>query len=265
MRARTLSSLRRRARQLRSQRAVPAFSARTPIRSESDLACVIAYNKFGGYVVPLRASHRPAAQRILSGDVYEPDTIDLVIAQAADGDVISAGTFFGDFLPAFARGVGTGYAVWAFEPNAESFRCAELTVLLNRLDNVRLQHAALSSVASTLLLQVTDASGRALGGGSRIVSEHPGARRQVLNVPALTIDESVPSDRRVSVIQLDVEGHEAAALEGGMSTIERNLPVLVLETLPMEFYWERLAPLGYEIQDRIHENTVLRPRPQPVQ
>jgi FkbM family methyltransferase len=230
----------------------------TPMRSDDDLACLIAYNKFGGYAVPYRAMHRPAAQRILAGRVHEPETIDMIISAAQHGDVVHAGTFFGDFIPALARGiVGADRIVWAFEPNPESFHCAQLTVLLNRLDNVRIEHAALSDITAARFLRIVDTSGRPLGGMSHVVEEDSPGTEQVVSVPSVAIDDAVPEDRFVAVIQLDVERHESEALSGAMATIARNLPLLVVETLPTPFFEEKLAPLGYRLIGRVNDNTIL--------
>lgn len=80
----------------------------------------------------------------------------------------------------------------------------------------------------------------------------------------MALDRIVPADRRVAVIQLDVEGHEQYALEGAKATIERCRPLIVLETLP-EPAWvaDELAPLGYERDGSVDRNVVLHCRPQP--
>jgi len=66
-------------------------------------------------------------------------------------------------------------------------------------------------------------------------------------------------ERRVAVVQLDVEGFEEPALEGGLRTISRCRPVIVLETPPSRPWFDRhLAPLGYRIEQRIDDNVVLR-------
>ena len=54
--------------------------------------------------------------------------------------------------------------MWAFEPNSESHRCAEVTLLLNRIDNVRLRNAGLGAAAGESLVQVANKNGRAVGG-----------------------------------------------------------------------------------------------------
>ena len=67
------------------------------------LKCKISYNKYGGYCVPLSSHYRPAAKTVLSKKVYEPDTIEYMLKNCKSGDVVHAGTYFGDFLPALSK------------------------------------------------------------------------------------------------------------------------------------------------------------------
>jgi hypothetical protein len=71
-------------------------------------------------------------------------------------------------------------------------------------------------------------------------------------VQVVPIDDIVPEDRPVSIIQLDVEVYEQWALR----TIRRCRPVM--ETLPNDGRLaEYPAPLGYRPGGRIAENVVL--------
>ena len=238
---------------------------RAPESATDALACCVAYNELGGYCVPLRSVARPSAQRIMRGEVWEPETLALIGRHADDGDVVHAGTYFGDFLPFLSRAVGERGRVWAFEPNPENHRCAQITVLLNDLANVTLHHAGLGSARGTAQLAVADAEGTPLGGGSRFRAgsapdEHPADGHAADEEVAIdTIDRVVPADRRVAVIQLDVEGFEQTALEGGLETIERCRPLLVVERrLDPAWLAQHLAPLGYTVVGRSNANSVLR-------
>lgn len=224
------------------------------------LDCCIAYNRHGAYCVPLSSRHRPAAQRILSGAVYEAATIDFLATHCGTGDVVHAGTYFGDFLPALARACAPGARVWAFEPNRESFRCALVTTHLNGLDNVELTHAGLGEGEGACVLKVREA-GRALGGASHVVgaaAATTAAGTERARIVAL--DEVIPEDRRISVVHLDVEGYETPALTGALRTIARCSPVVVVERLP-EAAWlaENLIARGYRVGPEIQGNTVLTP------
>jgi len=73
----------------------------------SCLKCHVSYNKYGGYCVPDSSRHRPAAKMVLANDVYEPKTIEFMRRECGSGDIIHAGTYFGDFLPALSSTCAT--------------------------------------------------------------------------------------------------------------------------------------------------------------
>jgi FkbM family methyltransferase len=222
------------------------------------LDCIIAGNDYGLYCVPLRSKHRPASSEIINGRVWEPETIALIRRFAGAGDVIHAGTFFGDFLPAISKALAPPAKIWAFEPNSESFQAASITCRLNDLRNVELRNAGLSE-RSTRRLLTTGQNGHAFGGASRILERESAANEDTEEIDVLSIDSLIPPDRHVSVLQLDVEGHERAALAGGYETISRCRPLIVLETLPPHWVKQHLAPLGYRFVGRRHENSILAP------
>jgi len=227
---------------------------------ESVLQSCIAYNIHGGYCVPQSSIQRPAAQKILTGQVWEPDTIEFMCSSSKDGDIVHAGTYFGDFIPAIAKSRINGACVWAFEPNPENFRCASITIKLNDLQNVSIQNAGLGDKASEMSMKVADQKGVSLGGASQLVDSSDVQQGKVVVVNIVTIDDIVPSDRNVAIIQLDVEGFERQALTGAMQTIERTKPVLILENLPEQQWLEdNILKQGYRIAGRLHDNTYLVP------
>jgi FkbM family methyltransferase len=219
------------------------------------LDCVFARNEYGAYCVPRSSRHRPAAKAVMRCRVWEPDTLGLI--RSAPGDVVHAGTFFGDFLPALAS--ARDGIVWAFEPNRENYRCAHITAELNALENVTLTHAALSDTPGEAVLATSDRHGRPSGGGSRLISGAPDGRSHE-TVPVVTIDEAVPSDRQVGVLQLDVEGYEQQALLGAMLTIKRCRPLLILESLPARDWMEEHLPDYEAATDLPFGNKVLEAR-----
>lgn len=231
-------------------------TAKSPV-----LKCAVAYNEHGGYCIPESSFHRPAAQKVLSGKVYEPKTIKYIVANCEDKDVIHAGTFFGDFLPALSSALTSTALIWAFEPNKENFRCAEITLKLNEITNVRLAHFGLGAVQQDLYVQTTDPSGRSLGGASRIVTAANDVRGKE-RVGIVTIDEKIPPNRDIGILQLDVEGYEKQALSGALATIRRCLPILILEVLPnsnlvqTEWFSDNILRLGYENVAKLHGNSV---------
>ena len=224
----------------------------------SVLQCCIAYNKYGGYCLPWSSVHRPAAQTILSGEVWEPKTIEIITKNCGTGDIIHAGTYFGDFLPAISRACSSHAKVWAFEPHPENYRCSVITININRLDNVEIANAGLGFREGSMSMLITDRIGRALGGGSKLIKSDSQSQGQSVRVKVLRIDDVISSDRNISIIQLDVEGFEQQALAGAMETIRRCKPMLILESLPDEDWLSaNLFTLGYKVKGKVHINSVL--------
>lgn len=231
------------------------------------LKCEVSYNKYGGYCVPLSSSHRPAAKKILANDVYEPGTIEYILSNCSNGDVVHAGTYFGDFLPALSKGVAPKAKVWAFEPNPENYRCARITLEINNITNIVLTHAGLGEINESLLVRTTDNRRRSLGGTSQIITSNTDNSLGIESVQIVTIDEAVDSSREVSIIQLDVEGYEKQALSGALNTIRRCLPIIILEVLPKstfiesDWFSKNILDLGYRKIHELHSNSVFSCKP----
>ncbi len=241
--------------------AEPTYQDDHPV-SHDLLRCEIAYNKYGGYCVPRSSQHRPAARRILAGEVYEPDTLAYIASHCDGGDIVHAGTYFGDFLPALSAAVVPGATIWAFEPNRESFRCARVTLEINNIHNVVLTNAGLGEAQGELLVQTLDESGQSLGGASRILSTSESDRDGVERVSVVPVDDMVALDRHVSIIQLDVEDYEKEALTGALQTIRRCLPIIILEVrsgstlLDSSWFSDHILALGYRRTGDVHKNAI---------
>jgi FkbM family methyltransferase len=218
---------------------------------------IIASNKFGRYCVPKSSSTRPAAKTILAGEVWEKDTIRFIARNCGDGDIVHAGTFFGDFLPGLSRALHPAARLWAFEPSRENFFCAQRTMALNDLADVILTNAGLGARQGTGTLCISG-DGQATGGSSRFVAqETPGEVYETAAIIAL--DDVIPPTRNVAVLQLDVEEYEQEALEGALGLLKRCRPLLILETLPRNLGWHEhnILSLGYRERGEVHHNRVL--------
>ena len=232
------------------------------------LKCIVSYNKYGGYCVPESSRHRPAARKILSNDVYEPNTIEFMMSNCGNGDIVHAGAYFGDFLPALSKGAAPGSKVWAFEPNPENYRCARITLEINDIANVVLTNAGLGARQEVLLMQTADENGHSLGGCSRIIAKESNEAAEAETVQIVTINDMIGPDRNVSIIQLDVEGHEKEALAGALKTIQRCLPTIIFEVLSnstllgSDWFSENILSLGYRKINDIHDNSVFSCGPQ---
>jgi FkbM family methyltransferase len=196
---------------------------------------VTAKNKYGTYCIPEASKHRASSRKLLKGMVWEPETINF-IRKYCNHDLIHAGAYFGDMLPAFSK----LDKVWAFEPSELNYKCALKTIEMNGLTNIHLMNVALGEESKPDANLMIARDGKVLGGGCKVIDRGPQAKNQELGkmgkthkttkVPMVTIDETIPTDREISVIHLDVELYELLVLRGGIETIKRCSPYLILET-----------------------------------
>ena len=78
-----------------------------------------------------------------------------------------------------------------------------------------------------------------------------------ISVLTLAID-SLQIDHKINLIKIDAEGHEPAVLRGIQKLLERDRPILIIETVTDEIR-EQLLHLGYrEEQYKDSPNTVFR-------
>ncbi len=222
--------------------------------------CTLCQNIFGRYCVPKSSQHRAAAQEVLHGKGWEFDTIDFMRRHIIDRDIIHAGMFFGDFLPGLAQALAPGRLIYGFEPNPENFACAQWTAVLNTINNVRMYNVGLGEVRKQALMRMFE-NGKAIGGGSHIINsrDEPGPDEDVNPIDIVTIDEVVPATANIGIIQLDTEGYEQFALLGGLNTIRRCRPIILLETIPSTFVEAHLLPLGYKQNGTVCDNAIFLP------
>lgn len=221
---------------------------------------ILAENKYGKYAVPKSCQDRPAAQMIIKGDVYEPETIRFLLDNGGDGIIIHAGTFFGDFLPALMQ---SGKKVYTFEPVRENYEHARETIDINDYPDHRvlLYNVGLGAVVERRDIMTVSHSGTSMGGMSRYVFE--GAKpEQLEGTSVMTLDRYVTEYENVSIIQLDVEGFEEEALKGAIEIIRSSKPVLILECwsptmFDTVFFQEEIFSMGYTRGPNLHDNATL--------
>lgn len=224
-----------------------------------DFPYLIAVNADGFYCVPKAYRKREVARRLLNNQVNEPRTLELIKQFTGKGDIVSGGAFVGDFLPVLSRTLRRGARLHAFEPNPLSFAATAMTIALNDLKNVLLSPVAVGRERAVMPLQVTGQAGKVMGGTSRIVES--ACEGQTIDVNMVRIDDLVPEGRTVSVLHLDIEGHEGLAVQGAARTIAKGHPVIVLETLAAQDPLEREAMLralcpaaGYRFMGMMERN-----------
>ncbi len=143
-----------------------------------------------------------------------------------DGGVaVDVGAYLGWYTLAFARQVGPGGRVLAFEPEASNFDLLTRAVGGGRLPQVEARQIAVLEQRGWTALYVATTD----RGDHRVV---PAAEeRRVVTVPGAGLDELLADAPRVDVVKIAAQGTELSVLRGLRRTLARPQPPRVLCTL----------------------------------
>lgn len=154
--------------------------------------------------------------------------IELAKALLSPGDVfVDGGANVGLFALAAANKVGAGGKVIAFEPAREVRLVLMENVAFNRLFQIQVVPFALSSVPGEAAFRVFDIA----GAGLNHLAPSSGEGGYVESVMLTTLDAVVgPTDRkRFTLLKLDLEGAEHAALQGATEILRDVRPDIIIE------------------------------------
>lgn len=219
-----------------------------------------ASNKYGYYSIPVTSKNSVISQKILNNEVNEQDTVHFITNNYFEGDIVHAGAYFGDFIPFLSKIIYNGNLVWAFEPNHDSFESAKETVELNNITNVLVYKKALGSERNKVNLKTKNKE-KYLGGVSKVVNKKSGFTE---TVDVEMIDNIVASNRKVSIIHLDLEGYEIEALKGSINTIKNNHSILLLEELQKQnltdnkWFIDNILDYGYKQVGKVDRNLIFK-------
>ena len=158
------------------------------------------------------------------------------VARRMPGLVIDVGSNTG-FYALLAASASPRNAVLAFEPMAEIIERARRNVVRNHLaDRVQLQQVALSDRNGLAEFYVPDDVHGLVETSASLRRDFKGEPAAIRPVASHRLDRvllrSRWAARPISLIKIDVEGHEAAVLNGARWTVRLRRPVLFVEVLP---------------------------------
>jgi FkbM family methyltransferase len=142
---------------------------------------------------------------------------------------IDVGANVGVHTVRLARLVGAEGEVIAIEPDPDVVQRANRNIALNGLANVRVINAAASERAGEMRLFRPSPHDTNRARASLL--HHPYLTGITVTVPVVTVDDLCAGEA-VSLIKIDVEGHEAAVVRGAADTIARYAPAVVFEYAP---------------------------------
>ena len=153
----------------------------------------------------------------------------VVDAFVGRGDtVVDVGAHVGVHAYRYARLVGRDGCVHAFEAHPAYERHLRR---LAQLPQGRLHMVALSDHEGEGELGVPVIGGAVVDAMAGLVPRtEPGTSGALtFRVPVRRLDDVLPGDARLTFLKCDVEGHERRVLEGARRTLDRAMPVLLVE------------------------------------
>jgi FkbM family methyltransferase len=161
---------------------------------------------------------------------WDPD-IGLVGRLLDRGDsFVDGGAHVGLFTLVAAARVGSEGRVLCFEPTSATRDRLARNVELNGFHNVEIVPAALSSAEGSAAFRVFDVFGSGLNHLGPVDAE--GGRLETVAVTTLDTALAQRGYERVSLVKLDLEGAEHAALLGAQRTLAELRPDLLMEIEP---------------------------------
>lgn len=192
-----------------------------------------------------RMLHRAARYRLK----LNPEELRRLLPHLPRGGVaIDAGAHKGAYTWWFAKGVGAGGRVLAFEPQPELAEQTARAAKALGLGQVRVYAAGLSEASGEARLAYLESTthGATLNG-----LDFPETRHRV--IPTVAVDDLGLA--QLDVMKIDVEGHEQPVLRGARGALERFGPALLIEietrlhedgASPVTEVCGLLEPMGYE-------------------
>jgi FkbM family methyltransferase len=161
-----------------------------------------------------------------------PDVVSS-LAQVADGSFFDVGANSGLYA-LLAASASKQVKIHAFEPYPPAIDALRKNIALNHLvERITLCRSALSDKAGKQSLYIPLQDHGLLESSASLNAGFKTEHSSVLDIDATTIDDYVLefSPIRLGLLKIDVESTEHQVLAGGMKTIGRDRPLIVLEVL----------------------------------
>lgn len=157
----------------------------------------------------------------------------------------------------------------AFEPFPKIYELLKCNIELNQFsDRIQTERLAISNITGQLKFYVPTNFGLI----ETSASLEPNFKKQhsdIIEVESSTLDDYLQAqgleECPISVIKIDVEGHEPAVLEGAFKTIQKHRPIIIAEILPkanLDYFNQFTHTFNYRdvvfIDQRMHIPTQTR-------
>jgi len=153
-----------------------------------------------------------------------------------NGVMFDLGANFGYYSITVASALQGNCRIYAFEPNPSTMERFKRNVALNKTHGLHLLELGLSDAPGHALVVETPAHS-----GAAYLRQNPRS-----GVPVTTLDLFCEQNEidRLDLIKMDIEGAELRALHGGIATLKRFRPAMLIELNP-----ETSEREGYSVRD----------------
>ncbi len=166
---------------------------------------------------------------------YEPNELNFIRKTLKKGDVfIDVGANIGLYTIVASKLVGNTGTVCAFEPSEREYTLLSKNIKLNELHNVKAFKIALSNYDGEAEIYVAG-GGRT---GANTLSNNFRSKSHVMleNIEKVRVNKmdtffgsiNIPT---ITLIKIDVEGHEPFVLDGAQKILQKYKPIIMLEIL----------------------------------
>lgn len=173
---------------------------------------------------------------------YESEVVHLLLEMVQpDWLVLDVGAHVGYFALLLAKLVGPRGKVVAFEPCPENFRVLEENVSINNCQNIVLENRAVAAATGAMTLRSND-------NDQLTFTTSLAHGRPMIDVETVSLDDYVSElHEQINLVMMDVEGSEAAVLQGMRSLVRRDAPILLIELHGFD-HWGQDHPALQELR-----------------
>ena len=156
----------------------------------------------------------------------DPNEIKFIQHRLQRGQVaVDVGAHKGGYLYWLQKMVGQQGQCFAFEPQIQLFE--RLSLAFGRMQNVQLEHLALSDKPGKMTLHIPESTSGSSPGATLEMRDDNTTDTEVT---VTTLDDYfLPKKIYPNLIKIDVEGHELALLKGGQNLLGNHHPILMIE------------------------------------
>lgn len=173
---------------------------------------------------------------------FEPETVAYVQSILKPGmTFVDVGANIGQYTLIASRSVGPAGRVFSFEPHPHTFAELNRHVAMNDAKNVQTFECALSDSKGKAKLWL----GYSDNAGANSLNPTINTSGHSVEIKTERMDDQLRDVDRIDLMKIDVEGAELLVLNGGIETIERTMPILVVEFSDERF----TAGFGYSNSD----------------